>query len=191
MPSEITLLLERWRQGDETALNELMPLVYSELNRRARILLRNRRPNHTLQPTALVHEACLKLLGHSGPSFENRAHFLAVLSRAMRQVLVDHARAEGAEKRGGRGEKVPWDTQIELAAEAGSPTPRMLELDRLLSALESENPRLARLVEMHYFGGMTAEEAGVALDRSAHAVRHDLRAARAWLRRELARGSAS
>ncbi len=189
MPAEITILLDRWRQGDQAALNELMPLVYAELNRRARNLLRGKSPDYTLQPTALVHEACLKLLGHDGPGFENRAHFLAVLSRAMRQVLVDYARSSHAAKRGGSAERVPWDTQIEISAGSGSPAPRMLELDRVLSLLETGNPRLARLVEMHYFGGMTADEMALALDRSAHAVRHDLRAAKSFLRREMARGA--
>jgi RNA polymerase sigma-70 factor (ECF subfamily) len=191
MPSDITLLLDRWRQGDQSALNELMPLVYAELNRRARNLLRGKASDYTLQPTALVHEACLKLLGHAEPVFENRAHFLAVLSRAMRQVLVDYVRSAQAAKRGGKAEIVPWDTHIEISVESASPAPRMLELDRVLSSLETANPRLARLVEMHYFGGMTAEEVALATGRSVHVVRHDLRAARSFLRREMARGPAA
>lgn len=187
MPSQaITVLLQRWRRGDEAALHELMPLVYSQLHRIAQGYLRSQRPDHTLQPTALVNEACVKMFENAEPQFEDRAHFLAVMSRVMRQVLIDHARAAGAEKRGGREQRVPWDTNIELAADGGPLQLRILELDGALEGLERESPALARIVEMHYFGGMTAEEAAVVLGRSAHAVRHDLRLARAWLRRELA-----
>ena len=186
MSSEVTSLLQRWRQGDEAALDELMPLVYSELHRIAESYLRRQRPDHTLQPTALVHEACIKMFETSEHRFVDRAHFLAVLSRAMRQVLVDHARAAGAEKRGGGGQKLAWDTNIEVDAAEVPRQLRMLELDRVLTTLTHENPPLGRVVEMHYFGGMTAEEVASVVGRSPHAVRHDLRAARAWLRRELA-----
>jgi RNA polymerase sigma factor (TIGR02999 family) len=163
-----------------------MPLVYGELHHVARVLLSRQRPGHLLQPTALVHEACVKLLEHPEPQIVNRAHFLAVLARAMRQVLVDHARAASAEKRGGSDRRVTWDTNIEIADAGGARSVRMLEIDLALDALTRENPGLSRLVEMHYFGGMTAEEAAIVVGRSAHAVRHELRAARAWLKRELA-----
>jgi len=186
MPSDITELLARWRAGDADALNELMPLVYAELRRIAQAFLRNRRPSESLQPTALVNEAYLKLFGNGEPQFADRAHFLAVMARVMRQVLIDHARAASAEKRGGERERVDWDTVVQIEAGVGPRQPRMLELDRAMGELETENPALARIVEMHYFGGMTAEEVGAVVDRSAHAVRHDLRLARAWLRRALA-----
>jgi len=186
MPSEVTLLLERWREADESALHTLMPLIYSELHRMARLFLRNRRPGETLQPTALVNEAYLKLFDHGQPQFADRAHFLAVMSRVMRQVLIDHARASAAMKRGGEAQRVDWDTAI-IVEPAGSQSQlRMLEVDRALETLSGENPSLARVVEMHYFGGMTAEEIALVAGRSAHAIRHELRLARAWLRRDLA-----
>jgi RNA polymerase sigma-70 factor, ECF subfamily len=189
MPSEVTLLLHRWREGDESALHALMPLIYSELHRMARLFLRNRRPGETLQPTALVNEAYLKLLGNGQPQFVDRAHFLAVMSRVMRQVLIDHARAAAAMKRGGQAQRVDWDTAIIVESGGSQNQLRMLEVDRALEALSGENPTLAQVVEMHYFGGMTAEEIARVADRSAHAIRHDLRLARAWLRREIAQKS--
>ncbi|HYK19071.1 MAG TPA: ECF-type sigma factor [Bryobacteraceae bacterium] len=177
-------LLHRWRQGDNRALDELMPLVYDELHRLAHAVLRNR-SNQTLPPTALVNEAYLKLLQGSKPQFVDRAHFLAVMSRVMRQVLIDHVRSSAAAKRGGPNERVTLDTAVEFEL-GGAPQPlRMLELDRALGALEIENPSLARVTEAHYFGGMTAEEISAVEDRSPHAIRHDLRLARAWLRRKL------
>ena len=188
MPSQVTLLLQRWRSGEEDALHELLPLVYTELHRMARILLRRQGPGQTLQPTALVHEACLKILDHPEPSYADRAHFMAVLSRVMRQVLVDHARAASAEKRGGRERRVTWDTNIEVAGGTGPRPVRMLELDRVLDTLGETNPALAQVVEMHDFGGMTAEETALVVGRTPHAVRPDSRAARAWLRREMAAG---
>lgn len=186
MSSQVTLLLERWRGGEEDALNKLMPLVYGELHRIAEVFLRRQRPDHTLQPTALVNEACLKMLDGPEPNFADRAHFLAVAARAMRQVLVDHARAAAADKRGGREQRVEWDDNVEGESRYAPRPLRLLELDRVLVNLARENPALGQLVEMHYFGGMTAEEVAAVVGRSAHAVRHDLRAARAWLRRELA-----
>lgn len=186
MPTEVTILLQRWREGDESALHTLMPLIYSELHRMARLFVRNRRPGETLQPTALVNEACLKLFDNGQAQFVDRAHFLAVMSRVMRQVLIDHARAAGAVKRGGGAQRVDWDTAIIVESGGSRSQLRMLEVDRALEALLAENPALARVVEMHYFGGMTADEIALVADRSAHAIRHELRLARAWLRRELA-----
>jgi len=189
MPSEVTLLLQRWREGDESALHALMPLIYSELHRMARLFLRNRRPGETLQPTALVNEAYLKLLGNGQPQFVDRAHFLAVMSKVMRQVLIDHARATAAIKRGGQAQRVDWDTAIIVESGGSQSQLRMLEVYQALEALSGENPSLAQIVEMHYFGGMTAEEIALVADRSAHAIRHELRLARAWLRRELSQRS--
>lgn len=184
MSSDTTELLRRWRQGDSHALDELMPLVYAELHRLALAVLRNR-SNQTLQPTALINEAYLKLFAGSEPRFADRAHFLAVMARVMRHVLIDHARTNEAAKRGGHNERVSWDSAVEF--ELGQ-TPQLLpmvELDRALNALEIENPSLAGVVEAHYFGGMTAEEISTVESRSPHAIRHDLRLARAWLRRRL------
>jgi len=185
-PSDVPQLLKRWREGDAGALNELMPLVYSELRRIAQAFLRNRRPDQSLQPTALINEAYLKLFDNGEPQFVDRAHFLAVMSRVMRQVLIDHARAAASAKRGGSRERVDWDTVLELEPGSRPRQLRMLELDRALGELEQENPMFAKIVEMYYFGGMTAEEVAAVEQRSAHAIRHDLRLARAWLRRAIA-----
>ncbi|HTR35596.1 MAG TPA: ECF-type sigma factor [Bryobacteraceae bacterium] len=184
MATEVTLLLERWRLGDGEAVNLLMPLVYNELRRIARSFLR-RQPEHTLQPTALVHEAWLKLFQNEEPEFTDRAHFLAVMSRVMRQILIDHARAAGAAKRWAGKKRVPWDATIEVSEE-GLLRIHVLDIDRALQALSRENSRLSEIIEMHYFGGMTAEEIAAVVNRSAEAVRHDVRLGRAWLRRELA-----
>ena len=184
MSADATELLRRWRDGDSRALDELMPLVYGELHRLAQFALRNR-ASRTLQPTALIHEAYLKLFDGAEPRFVDRAHFLAVMSRVMRHVLIDYVRAAGAAKRGGPNERVDWDTVVELEAGQAPRSSRMLELDRALSALETENASLGRIIEAHYFGGMTAEEISAAEGRSVHAIRHDLRLARAWLHREL------
>ena len=144
------------------------------------------RPGHTLQPTALVNEAFVKLFDNAPPEVADRTHFLALMSRVMRQVLVDHARSAVAGKRGGGDARVPWDTNIEVRSDEGPEQLKLLDLHRALEALESESPALAEVVELHYFGGMTAEEAAVAVGRSVHVVRHELRFARAWLRRALA-----
>ena len=185
--ADVTHLLHRVRAGDRAALEELMPLVYGELRRIAGSLMRRQHAGHTLQPTAVVHEAFLKLFAQSEPDIADRAHFLALMARVMRQVLVDHARAHGAAKRGSGEKKIAWDTNIEVGDENATEPVKFLDLHRVLERLEREEPTLAQVVEMHYFGGMTAEEASLALDRSVHVVRHELRIARAWLRRELAR----
>lgn len=183
MNSEVTSLLYRWRQGDEGALNELTPLVYNELRRIAGAYMK-RRPGHTLQPTALVNEAWLKLFQSAEPEFTDRAHFLAVMSRVMRQVLIDHARASGAAKRWGASQRVTLDATLDLPV-GGPHQLRVLEVDRALDGLARENESLAKIIEMHYFGGMTAEEVAAVLGRTPEAVRHDIRLARARLRREL------
>jgi RNA polymerase sigma-70 factor (ECF subfamily) len=143
-------------------------------------------PGHTLQPTALVNEAWLKLFENAEPEFKDRAHFLAVMSRVMRQVLIDHARSACAAKRWGGKQRVAWDATIELAGD-GFRQLQVIEVDRALQALARENSSLAQIIEMHYFGGMTAAEVAAVVERSSEAVRHDIRLARAWLRRELGR----
>lgn len=180
----ITELLHQMRGGDESARGELMSVVYQALHRIAESQLRRERPDHTLQPTALVNEAYLKLFGHSEIQFADRAHFFAVVSRAMRRILVDHARARAAARR--NGEKVLLDTSIEFEADVGSEPMELLGLDLALDALSRERSSLAELIEMRYFGGMTAEETAEVVGRSVHVVRHELRLAHAWLRRELA-----
>ena len=184
--ARVTVLLGRLRKGEHAALDELMPLVYGELRRIAQFFFRRQRLGHTLQPTALVNEAFVKLFEDAPPEFSDRAHFLAVMARAMRQVLVDHARAVSAAKRGGGG-RVQWDTNLEVAEGSGSRQLKVLEVHSALEALAREHGSLAEVIEMHYFGGMTAEEAAVVAGRSVHVVRHELRLAQAWMRRELAR----
>ena len=186
MPAEVTQLLQRLRDGERTALDELMPMMYVELHRAARAFMSRQRSGHTLQPTALVNEAYIRLFGDIQPQLANRSHFMALMSRIMRQVLVDHARSVGAAKRGGAEERVPIDTHVELVDARGSQQLKVLDLHEALDALERENQPLAQVIEMHYFGGMTAEEVAQAVGRSVHVVRHDIRLARAWLRRELA-----
>jgi len=185
MASEMGVLLQRLRDGDRSALDDLMPLVYDELRRMARAFMRRQPHGHTLQPTALIHEAFIKLFEEKHPMLADRAHLLALMSRVMRQVLVDHARAQGAAKRGGEGERVAWDTDIAVGTEREPEAINVLNLHEALEALASDNPRLALVVEMRYFGGMTAEESALALGQSVHTVRHELRYARAWLRRQL------
>jgi RNA polymerase sigma factor (TIGR02999 family) len=183
--SDITRLLGRLRQGERSALDELMPLVYGELRAMARAFMRGQRAGHTLQPTALVHEAFVKVFDDTNANIADRAHLLALMARVMRQVLVDHARAAAAGKRGGGDVRVPWDAQIEITGERGPEHLELLELHRALGALEEENRDLAQAVEMHYFGGLTAAEVALAVGRSVHVVRHELRFARAWLRRAM------
>jgi len=159
-------------------------MVYATLHRIARSHLRKERSDHTLQPTALVNEAYLKLFGHAEIQFVDRAHFFAVVSRAMRRILVDHARARATARRDAGN--VQSETAIELEPGTGLEPIRLLELDLALEALAKEKSSLAELVEMRYFGGMTAEETAEVVGRSVHVVRHELRLAHAWLRRELA-----
>jgi RNA polymerase sigma factor (TIGR02999 family) len=188
--ASVPQLLERLRGGDQTVLNQLTAALYGELRRIAARHLRRERPEHTLQTTALVHEAYLKLCGNPPQQFAGRVHFLAVASRVMRQVLVDYARARARVKRGdsahNRQEGIET-ASLEVAAESGATKAELLDLDLALEALSRDDESLARILEMKYFGGMTAEETAEALGRSVHVVRHDLRFAEAWLRRKLSR----
>jgi len=181
-------LLQRLRTGDPSAVDELTPALYSELHRIAVRHLAGERPNHTLQATALVHEAYLKLFDSAGRTFTDDVHFLAVASRVMRQVLVDYARARASQKRsGGFDGKVQWTASLEVNGEKDVELLELIELDDAIKALAADNESLAQLIEMRYFGGMTAEETAQALGLSVHVVRHDLRFAQAWLRRKLTR----
>lgn len=183
-------LLERAHAGDQSALNELVTTLYGELRRIAARLLRSERRDHTLQTTALVHEAYLKLFENDDRRYTDKAHFLAVASRVMRQVLVDYARARATKKRGGsQGAllRVTWTASLDVEGKVALEPRGILELDEALQALEAEDKSLAQLIEMRYFGGMTAEETAEVLHRSVHTVRHDLRLAQAWLRRQLSR----
>lgn len=167
------------------AVHELTPALYDELHRIASRHLAGERPNHTLQATALVHEAYLKLFDGAARKFEDEVHFLAVASRVMRQVLVDYARARASLKRsGGVDGNALWITNPESSSK-GVELVELIELDDAIKALAAEDESLAQLIEMRYFGGMTAEETAEALNLSVHVVRHDLRFAQAWLRRKL------
>jgi RNA polymerase sigma-70 factor, ECF subfamily len=183
--SQVPELLERLRTGDQSALNEILPPLYDELHRIASRHLRAERPNHTLQATALVHEAYLKLFAGQEYRFADEVHFLAVSSRVMRQVLLDYARTRAAQKRSGVDRNSPLSPVLEVAGDGRVELLELIELDNAIKALAAEDESLARLVEMRYFGGMTAEETAEALGRSVHVVRHDLRFAQAWLRRKL------
>ena len=185
MSSPVPELLERLRTGDQSALNEILPPLYDELHRIASRHLRAERPNHTLQATALVHEAYLKLFAGQEYRFADEVHFLAVSSRVMRQVLLDYARTRAAQKRSGVDRNSPLSPVLEVAGDGGVELLELIELDDAIKALAAEDESLARLVEMRYFGGMTAEETAGALGLSVHVVRHDLRFAQAWLRRKL------
>jgi RNA polymerase sigma factor (TIGR02999 family) len=182
-----TELLERMRTGDDAALKELVATLYDELHQIAARRLRAERSGHSWQATALVNEAYLKLVGGTQREFVDRVHFLAVASRVMRQLLVDHARARATKKRMGDQPPVDWTANLEIKDESGLDHAELLDLDTALNALAQEDAPLVQLIEMRYFGGMTAEETAEALGQSVHVVRHDIRFAQAWLRRHLSR----
>jgi len=186
---DITQLLRRASAGDARASHELLPIVYAELHRVARRHLQGERRDHTLQATALVNEAYLRIFGGSQSRFPDRAHFLALASKAMRNVLIDHARARQADKRGGDLQRVPVDDTLTVAVESAERLISVLDLNAAIDALADEHPSAARAVEMRYFGGMTAEETALAVGQTVHVVQHDLRFAHAWLRRRLAGGA--
>jgi RNA polymerase sigma factor (TIGR02999 family) len=181
---EVTQLLRRWSAGDAAALDGLLPLVYGELRRRAGACLRNERAGHTLQPTALVHEAYLKLVGGSAVDWKDRAHFFGVAARAMRQVLVDHARARNTAKRGEGQVRVEFEAAGAVAAPARSLD--LLDLDRALSKLAALDERQSRLVELRLFAGLTIDESAEVLRISHATVSREWRHAEAWLQREMA-----
>jgi len=184
-----TTLLTEWREGNRAALDHLFALVYQDLRRRAHRYLQGERTGHTLTTTALVHETYLKLLDVSRVRVQDRAHFLALAATAMRRVLVDYARMHRAQKRGGGRKPAPADQGSsgldEPATVAAERAGEMLELDEALGRLAELNDRLSRTVEMRFFGGMTVEEIGQALDLAPSTVKLDWQKARAWLYREL------
>ncbi len=177
----VTQFLQAWKGGDPQALEQLMPLVYNELHRIAQYHWGGQRRDHTLQPTVLIHEAFLKLKSHGG-AFENRTHFFALASRAMRQVLVNHAKAKLTSKRGGGDVQVPlMQADIAVYQEAES----VLALHEALNGLQEIDPRKCVVVELRYFGGLSIEETAEALGISDATVNREWRSARAWLAREL------
>lgn len=184
----VTDLLGRWRSGDREALNSLMPLVYDELRRIAQNYLRNERPGHTLQSTALVHEAYVRMIQQDLPEWQSRAHFFAVAAQLMRQILVDHARAHRADKRGGGVCKLA----LEDAQENAEPLDvDLIALDDALKTLSIMDPQQSKVVELKFFGGLSIEDTAVVLGISSSTVKRDWITARAWLYRELDRSVAT
>jgi len=182
--SEVTQLLVAWGNGDEAALDRLMPLVYEELRRRARHYMSGQPAGHTLQPTALIHEAFLKLVGSPERHWQNRTHFLAVAAQAMRQVLVDYARAVHCAKRRGGLDRIDLDDAAIVSPERAG---EFVALDDALSTLAQMDARKARVIELRYFGGLNVEEVAELLDTSPATVMRDWQFAKSWLRRELTR----
>ena len=184
-PPDITELLHAWSGGDADARDRLVPVVYDELRRRAAALLRRERAGHTLQPTALVHEAYLRLVNQERAVWQNRAQFFAIASEIMRRLLVDRARARKMAKRSGR-----W-SRVSLAEDAAQTSPRdvdVLDLDTALNELAAFDARKARVAELRFFGGLSLEQIGLVLGTSVATTMRDWQAARAWLVTRLTRG---
>lgn len=185
--SQITDLLARWRDGDREALDSLMPLVYEELRSLARHYLRMERPDHTLQSTALVHEAFVRLVGQKPPEWKDRKHFYGVAARLMRQILVDHARAHRADKRGGNAVKLGLNEGL---MERESEGLDVLALDDSLNRLAQLNPQQSQIVELRFFSGLSIEDTSEVLGISPATVKRHWTTARAWLFREMNRSEA-
>jgi RNA polymerase sigma factor (TIGR02999 family) len=186
--AEITGLLKAWGRGDSAALDRLTPLVYEQLHRMARSYMRSERPGHTLQATALVNEAFLRLVDVRDLDWTDRAHFFAVCARVMRRILVDAARSRAAIKRGGQADRLDHSTAIDLdqlQTPGTEMSAQVCALDDALNALAQIDPRRAQVVELRFFGGLTVEETGQVLQVSPQTVMRDWRLARAWLAREL------
>ena len=179
---DITGLLQRWRDGDPRALDELTPLVYDELHQLAAPYMRRERPDHTLQPTALVHEAFVRLTALRKANFENRAHFYGAAAHIMRRILVDHARRRGTAKRGKGDATVRLDDALALGIDTRLD---LVSLDDALKQLTTIAERPARVVELRFFGGLTVEETAAVLDIAPATVKRHWAFARAWLHREL------
>lgn len=184
--SPVTELLARWRSGDQNALDALMPLVYSELRQLAQHYLRRERGDHTLQSTALVHEAYMRLAGQSAPQWQNRAHFFGIAAHLMRQILVEHARSRGAAKRGGGATKMTLDESLGMSmAVAQQNEIDVIVLDKALQDLTDLDEQQARIVELRFFGGLTIEDTSEVLGISPATVKREWVTARAWLFRAM------
>ena len=189
---EVTILLKQAREGNRDAAEKLVAAVYSQLRKIARRFLSQERANHTLQATALVHEAYLQMIDQKEMNWANRAHFFGVSAQLMRHILVDHARARNAEKRGGAAAKVSLDETgvIPLdfvATMQEQHYPQLIMLDTALSKLEQLDPQQSRVIELRFFGGLTEEEIATVMDISLSTVKREWKAARAWLYREMAK----
>lgn len=176
----ITQLLINWRNGDKAALDQLMPIVYEELRRLARGFMGRERNNHTLQTSALINEAYLKLVDQDQTNWQNRAHFFAVAAQIMRHILVDHARSYGYEKRGAGARRVGLDDAKVFSEERAG---ELVALDEALTNLAAVDPRKGRLVELRFFGGLNIDETAEVMDLSPTTVQREWRAAKAWLQR--------
>ena len=180
---DVTRWLRAWSSGDQTALERLTPLVYAELHQRARGLMGRERAGHSLQPTALIHEAYLRLVGSTPVDWRGRGHFYALSARLMRQILVDHARSRGRQKRGGAAPSIAFDETVIGPRE----TPDLVRLDDALHALAETDERKSRVIELRYFGGFSVDEVADVLEISPQTVLRDWRLAKAWLQREMKR----
>lgn len=187
LPDEVTQLLINWSKGDQAALEKLVPLVNSELRRLARRYLARERPSHTLQTSALINEAYIRLIDQQSVQWQNRAHFFAVAAQVMRHILVDHARAHLYAKRGGGALKVPLDEVEVIAAQRAA---KLVALDDALSTLTSLDLRKSQIIELRFFGGLTIEETAEAMSISPKTVTREWRSAKAWLHREMSKTGA-
>lgn len=181
-PNEITQLLHEWSNGDELALEKLMPLVYQELRQMARQYMRSQHVGHTLQPTALIHEAYLKLAKQEEQNWQNRAHFFGVAAQAMRHILIDYVRNRNYQKRGGKEQRVEFDEKMIVSNERAV---GLIELDEALKRLAELDERKSRVVELKYFGGLSNEEMAEVLNVSTKTIARDWHFSRSWLLREL------
>src|SRR5438128_5254477 len=179
---EVTQLLIEWSNGDKAALDKLMPLVYDELRRLAHHYMSREHPGHTLQTTAVVNEAYLRLVNRKGVHWQNRAHFFAIAATLMRSILVDHARSHAYAKRGGGAHKIELDEAMIVSQERAA---EVLALDEVLKTLANFDPQQSRIVELRFFAGLTIEETAEVLDLSTATIKREWTAARAWLYREL------
>jgi RNA polymerase sigma-70 factor, ECF subfamily len=180
--SQVTVLLRAWSDGDEAAFEQLLPLVEAELRRLARTYMARERRGHTLQTTALINEAFVRLVDTQGLRWQDRSHFLAISARLMRRVLVDHARARGYQKRGGGAQRVTLTDALVITSE---PSVHLIDLDRALESLGAVDPRKAKVVELRFFGGLSVEETANVLHLSTDSIKRDWRLAKLWLLREL------
>jgi RNA polymerase sigma-70 factor, ECF subfamily len=182
---KVTQFLVDWGNGDQTALNKIIPLVQDELRRLASSYLRRERPDHTLQTTALINEAYLRLIDQRDVKWENRAHFFGIAAQLMRRILIDHARHHYYAKRGGKAQQVPFDETTLISKEKSI---ELVALDEALDRLAAYDPRKARIVELRYFGGLNLEETAEVLGISSPTVQREWRASKVWLYRMLAEG---
>jgi RNA polymerase sigma factor (TIGR02999 family) len=181
-PDDVTQLLIAWGQGDQAAMDQLMPLVYDELRRLAKSHMRRERGANTLQTTALVHEAYLRLVDQKESNWQNRSHFFAIAAKMMRRILVDHARARQSRKRGGDARQVAFDEALEVSGERAA---EMVALDEALTELAEFDERKSRMVELRFFGGLSIEETAEVLGVSPGTVMRDWTLAKTWLQRRI------